>query len=57
LTIDFLGSPGMTYQVGAGIEFTANASGIIAGVPATYALALLRAGCIPLTPKAWTDPR
>lgn len=40
------------------INYVADANKIIAGVTNNGAIkALLAAGCVPLTPKGWIDPR
>ena len=54
--MDFLGTPGMSYEFG-GRTFTADARGIVYGVPAGNYGALLNMGCIPLPPAGWKDPR
>jgi hypothetical protein len=54
--MDFLGTPGMSYEVG-GRKFTADANGIIHAVTAGNYGALLNMGALPLPPAGWTDPR
>jgi hypothetical protein len=54
--IDFLGIPGMNYELG-GRKFDADANGIIANVPPGNYGGLLNMGAIPLSPTGWIDPR
>jgi hypothetical protein len=56
MTRDFLGTPGMNYEVG-GRRFDADANGLIYDVPPGNYGALLNMGCIPLPPAGWVDPR
>jgi hypothetical protein len=38
-------------------QFTSDANAIIHAAPADAALNLIAAGCVPLPPKGWADPR
>jgi hypothetical protein len=56
MTMDFLGTPFMSYEIG-GRRFDADENGIIADVPPGNFGALLNMGAIPLPPPGWVDPR
>jgi hypothetical protein len=56
MTMDFLGTPFMNYEIG-GRRFDADANGIIADVPPGNFGALLNMGAVPLPPAGWVDPR
>jgi hypothetical protein len=56
MKMDFLGTPGMNYEIG-GRRFDADANGIVYNVQVGNHSAMLNMGAVPLPPAGWVDPR